>query len=444
MANLNRKAAKTVHFLQTEVWRLSKSDLPGPKRHFLRPLRILLMTLHGFIQDRCALRASALTFYSLLSVVPMLAMAFGLAKGFGLDKALEQQLYENLAGQEQVLERIVAFARRLLENTKGGLVAGIGVGLLLWTALKVMTHIENALNTIWKVRSRSFIRKFTDYLAVMLLGPLLLIISSSLNVYITTQVAAMTNEMEALRAASPVILFFLKLFPFAIVWLLFFLIYEVMPNTRVNILSALVAGVVAGTIYQLTQHLYINTQLAVSKFNAIYGSFAALPFFLFWLQLSWLIVLLGAEIAFAHQHASNYAMIVDYENTSPDLRKRYALFILRQIIHKFEKAQPPPGSDALAEELKLPYTLASGLIADLVACGFVSTVMGASPNGPGYQPARDIHDIWVADVLQAWDQLGRSQLSAEAPDDMKTVDRSLEALRQEARQSANNKLVKDL
>jgi membrane protein len=444
MSKIHRTADRIINFLQTEVWRLSKSELPKTGAFFLRPLRILLLTLDGFVRDNCALRASALTFYSLLSIVPVLAMAFGIAKGFGLDKTLEEQLYLRLAGQEEVLEKIITFSRRMLENTEGGLIAGIGVIVLLWSALKVMNHVEGAINTIWRVRSRSYIRRFTDYLAIMLLAPLLLILSSSFNVYITTQVTALTGKLALLRVASPVIFFFLKLLPFAIVWLLFILIYTVIPNTRVKLSSALIAGILAGTIYQLIQYVYINTQLMVSKQNAIYGSFAALPFFMAWLQLSWMTVLFGAEIAFAHQHASHYAMIVDYQKTSPNLQKRYALYILKRIMQKFENGDAPPSTDELAEELKLPFPLVDRLIANLVECGFVSAVVAHRADGSGYQPARDIHAITVADVLGAWDRLGQENLASETPAEMQSVIQSLESLSREARQSANNRLVKDL
>jgi len=227
-------AEKIVHFLTQGIWQLNREELTQPKGLLLKPLRVLLLTVRGYVRDGCALQASALTFYTLLSIVPVVAMAFGIAKGFGLEQRLESQLYLQFAGQEEVLSKVIGFAHSLLENTKGGLIAGIGVVLLFWSAVKVLIHIENSLNHIWKVNARTFVRKFTDYLTIMIIGPLLVIVSSSANVFITTQVKAITGKLALLEAASPVIYTLLKLLPFGLVWLLFFMVYMIMPNTQVR------------------------------------------------------------------------------------------------------------------------------------------------------------------------------------------------------------------
>ena len=222
--------SKIIAFFSSVIWQLDRDNLPRSRSIFLKPARIALLSIKGFINDQCTLRASALTFYSLLSVVPVVAMAFGISKGFGLEQRLEKQLFLRFAGQEEVISKIIDFARALLENTKGGLIAGIGVALLFWSAIKVLSHIEGALNAIWKVRARSSIRKFSDYLAIMLISPLLIIVSSSANVFITTQVKAITGKLALLQAASPVIVLMLKLLPFALLWLLFILIYMVLAE----------------------------------------------------------------------------------------------------------------------------------------------------------------------------------------------------------------------
>lgn len=444
MPKIQTVTARTIRFLQTEIWRLSKSDLSGPKALLLKPMRILLLTIQGFVRDNCALRASALTFYSLLSVVPVVAMAFGIAKGFGLDQRLERLLYLRLAGQEEIVHKIVGFARSLLENTKGGVIAGIGVAVLFWSAIKVMIHIEGTLNEIWKVRSRTFIRKFTDYLAIMLISPLLVIISSSVNVYITTQVTAITGKLALLRMASPFIFFVLKLLPYGIVWLLFILIYMVMPNTQVRFKSALIAGIIGGTVFQLGQGFYINAQVLLAKYNAIYGSFAVLPLFLIWLQLSWMIVLFGAQIAFAHQHVGHHAMVLEHHKTSAEFQKQNALRILHLIVGRFAAGDPPPTADEIATNLQLPYAMATQLLSHLTESQMVAVVSTASVNGQAFQPARDIQLISVAEVLEAWDKLGDEVLPLTTDAPTESIRRTLKALRQEMQQSSANCLVKDL
>ncbi len=437
-------AEKIIHFFNQGIWQLNKEELTRSKGLLLKPIRIALLTVRGYVRDGCALQASALTFYTLLSIVPVVAMAFGIAKGFGLEQRLESQLYLQFAGQEEVLSKVIGFAHSLLENTKGGLIAGIGVVLLFWSAIKVLIHIENSLNHIWKVSARSFVRKFTDYLTIMIIGPLLVIVSSSANVFITTQVKAITGKLALLEAASPVIYTLLKLLPFGLVWLLFFMVYMIMPNTQVRFPSAIIAGVIAGTIYQLTQGVYISAQVLVSKYNAIYGSFAALPLFLIWLQLSWMIVLLGAEIAFANQHVSHYTMATDYRKTSPDFRRRYALHILRLIIQRFQKGESPLSIDGISKLLKAPFLLVEELVEQLYQGGLISKVEGNN-NGPSaFQPARDIHTITVASVIDALDKRGDKQFPMGNDHDFEIVSKAVDDVRKEMERSQANQLVKDL
>ncbi len=436
---------RIIQFFTADIWRLNKEDLSKPRAICLKPLRLAVMTIRGYVRDNCALQASALTFYTLLSIVPVVAMAFGISKGFGLEQRLEKQLYLRFAGQEEVLSKVIDFARSLLENTKGGLIAGIGVALLFWSAVKVLSNIENTFNHIWKVSGRSSIRKFTDYLAIMIISPLLVVVSSSVNVYITTQVTAMTGKLALLHAASPVIFSLLKLLPFGLIWLLFILIYAVMPNTQVRLSSALLAGVTGGTIYQITQGVYISAQVLVSRYNAIYGSFAALPLFLIWLQLSWMIVLLGAEIAYAHQNINHLSMAGRYQKSTPDLRRRYALHILRLIIQRFSRGEPPLSADQISQTLEMPVVTVTRLLEDLRESSLVSAVEGIKNTGPPkYQPARDIHTITVASVLEALDKRGANSRPNLHGPEFTIVSQVVDEIQAEMKQSPKNRLVKDI
>ena len=436
---------RTLNFLRHDIWRLDQDALSRPKAFLLKPTRIILLALQDFVRDKCALRASALTFYSLLSVVPVAAMAFGLAKGFGLEERLAKQIYVWLPGQTAAVERIIAFARALLDSAQGGVVAGVGVLVLFWSALKVLRQIEAALNDIWKVPGRAFLRQFTDYVTLMIFSPVLIIVSSSLNVFIRTQITDLTSSLALLRIASPVIFFFLNLLPFALLSILFILIYLVMPNVRVRLKSAIIAGMISGTLYQSSQSLYIGTQVVVSKYNAIYGSFAALPLFLIWLQVSWMIVLLGAQITHAHERVATYAMSIDYQNASQTSRKQTALQILQVIIRRFEQGDPPSGSEQIALQLQLPRAMVEDLLQHLVESRLVSMVEESGPDSvTAYQPACDIQRITVVAFLEAWDNVGQNPLDLSAGAQCKPAVQTLSALYDELRRSAANRLVKDL
>ena len=218
---LQERISESVQFLNADIWRL-RADKLRPRRAFwITQLRIFLLAIRRFYADKCELRASALTFYSLLSIVPVVAMAFGVAKGFGLEKMLEAQVLTRLEGQPEVADRILGFARTLLENTKGGAIAGVGVMVLLWTVVKVLGNIESSFNDIWGIKkARTLGRKLADYLSVIMISPVLLITASSVTVLLTTQIESMVERLSFLGDAAITVIFLLRLLPYAVIWIL--------------------------------------------------------------------------------------------------------------------------------------------------------------------------------------------------------------------------------
>ncbi|MDX9822574.1 MAG: YihY/virulence factor BrkB family protein, partial [Syntrophales bacterium] len=215
MKTISKIIPKIVVFIKRDVWRIRRTDLPPGKSFFLTLLRVLILSIRGFDEDKCQLRASALTFYSLISIVPVAAMAFGIAKGFGFEKMLESQLRAKLTGHEEIVDNVVQFSHSLLESTKGGLLAGIGVIVLFWAVIKVLGQIEESLNDIWGIKEqRPLGRKFGDYLSLMLICPVLIILSSSVTVFVTTQVTLILEKITILGAFSPIVFFLLKLLPY--------------------------------------------------------------------------------------------------------------------------------------------------------------------------------------------------------------------------------------
>ncbi len=220
MKVVSNQIAQSIQFLKADIWRVRTSKLSTQKSFWIRQLRIILLAIRGFAEDKCQLRASALTFYSLLSVVPVVAMAFGIAKGFGFERLLERQLVENLQGQQEVLERIIGFANTLLENTRGGLIAGVGVAVLFWTVIKLLGNIEKSFNDIWGINTpRTMGRKFSDYLSVMLICPFLLIMASSVTVLIANYVTLIVDSLSFLGPLAGGILLSLKILPYAFIWI---------------------------------------------------------------------------------------------------------------------------------------------------------------------------------------------------------------------------------
>jgi membrane protein len=398
-------------FFNEKIWSIPLEKQSGRQKLWLRLLRTLALAVRGFREDKIGLRASALTVYSLLAVVPVAAMAFGIAKGFGLKEYLERQLLTNFRGQQEVLDWIIRFAESFLEETRGGIIAGIGLVILLWSVLKVFSNIESSFNAIWQIRrSRSWFRKFSDYLSIMLIAPIVVILSSSSVVFITTRLEEIATEIDLLGFIAPVILFLVKLIPYVLIWFLFTFIYMFMPNTKISFRSAFIGGIVAGTIFVAVQWLYINSQIGVSRYNAIYGSFAALPLFIIWLQISWLIVLLGAEIAFSDQNLEQYEFESDVENMSLYSKKILALLITHLLVKNFVKVENPLTAEQISQKLKIPIRLVRKILHELLECRIVSEIVSPNTKERAYQPAQDVDNLSIAYVINKLEHIGKDKI----------------------------------
>jgi membrane protein len=433
------------HFLKTDLWRMQPRDLAGGKSVLLRPLRILLLAFRGFLDDNCQLRASALTFYSLLSVVPVAAMGFGIAKGFGLEQNLQQLLVEKLEGQEEVLQWIIQFAGALLANTKGGVIAGVGVLLLFWAVINLLNNIEKALNDIWYLKKgRSFARRLSNYLSLMLICPVLLIASSSLTVFITSQMTVITEKISVLGTISPLIFFLLKLSPFVVAWVLFTFLFIVIPNTDVSIKSGLSAGILTGTVFQIVQKAYIYFQIGVANYNAIYGSFAALPLFLMWLQLSWLVVLFGAEVSFAVDNEEEYGPEPEVEKPSPHFQRLLALRVTALCVRRFCDGEPPADAAAISHALGSPIRLVQQALSDLVEARVLSLVKHEDQTKRYYQPAQDPGNLTIKRVSALLDKNGSDNIPLTQDREFEKLCLKLESLEQLSASSPDNVSLKDL
>jgi len=436
---------KVLNYLKHDIWRVRVQKLSRRKSLLIRSLRIFILSLREFGHDQCYFRASALTFYSLLSIVPVFAMAFGVAKGFGMEKLLEERLLDNMQGQEEVVTRVIEFSSTFLENTKGGLIAGIGILLLFWTIVKVLGNIEKSFNEIFGVhQNRSFGRKFGDYMALMMICPVILIFSGSLTVFVTSQVTVITEQIGILGMFGPIIFGLVKLVPYTVIWGLLTFLYIFMPNTKVQFSSALLGGIVAGTLYQFFQALYVHFQIGVANYNAIYGSFAALPLFLMWLQISWLVVLFGAEIAFAHQNEETYEFESDCLQISESFKELLTLRIAHVCIQAFKEGKEPWTARKIAQELEMPIRLVRQLVDDLAEAGVLTEIKDANGRVGSYQPARDINTLTVKSVLDAINQHGHDQLPVNETKELEKLRNCLKDFHASLEKSPSNLILKDL
>lgn len=432
-------------FLATDIWRIRTKNLKKPQSFWIKQLRICLLAVRRFDEDECLLRASALTFYSLLSIVPVIAMAFGVAKGFGFEKVLETLLIEKFPAEEEVVFQIIVFARSFLETTKGGVIAGFGLVFLFWTVIKVLGNIEKSFNSIWGVKKgRSLARRFSDYLSVMMIGPVLIIMASSLTVLVTTKVTLILENLAFLGPVSGIILYFLGFLPLLVMCGLFTFVYIFMPNTSVRFKSALIGGIFGAVMYQTVQWIYITFQIGVSKYGAIYGSFAALPLFLIWLQLSWLIVLFGAEISFAEQNVNTYEFEPDSLKASIAFKRLMALAVTQVCVRQFEKGETPMTAQEIAQSLELPIRLVNQVTFDLTEAKVLTEVKTNGENICGYQPARDPNELRISRVLELLARRGVNDIPYAETAEVKRIEAALESMSRAFKSSPDNLLLKDI
>jgi membrane protein len=348
-------------------------------------------------------------------------------------------------GQQEVIDYIISFANSFLETTQGGLIAGVGIVILLWTVMKVFGNIEDSFNAIWQIhKARTWPRKISDYFTMMLIAPILLILSTSANVFITTQITQITEEVALLGYISPLIFFLIKLIPYVLFWLVLTVIYMVMPNTKVDFKSAFVAGIIAGTIFVFVQWGYIHFQVGVSRYNAIYGSFAALPLFLIWLQISWVIVLLGAEISFSVQNVEKYEFDPDVQNLNLYSRKVLTLMIVRLVVRRFVEGEQPLTSKEISQQLEIPIRLVRDTVYMLLESNVFSEVTTLHDKEKAYQPARDVNMLTVSYVLHVIEHHGADKVLAVASKEKVQIEKILSKFDQLMKESDGSKLMNDI
>jgi membrane protein len=278
----------------------------------------------------------------------------------------------------------------------------------------------------------------------MLIAPLLVIVSSSVMLYVSTNMEGASEEIQIIQAITPVLEFIFRILPYALVWLLFTLLYMIMPNTKVKFKYALIAGIFAGTLFQVTQWAYIHFQIGVSKYSALYGTFAALPLFLFWLQLSWLIVLLGAEVSFAYQNVDNYEFESESLEVSRHKKRLLSLLILHYLIKGFEKGDPPPNSTRISQDLGIPIRLVRLILFDLLKAGILVETVTDSPKDNGYLPGMDINRISIHYVITKLDFIGKDEIMVKDSNELKKLSELDDRMNKHLQSSSDNVLIKDI
>lgn len=399
----NVKQAKK--FLLEDIWRVTDDEVSKKRGMIYNAIKIATLSVREFTQGRVINKASALTYSTLLAIIPTLAILFAIARGFGFANLLESQFRSGLGGEaSQAAEIVLSFIDSYLSHAKSGIFVGVGLIMLFYTVLLLTYNMERTFNSIWQVKKpRSLYRKVTDYFSMILILPLLVMLSSGLSIFIST----MVKNMEEFVLLAPIVKFLVRSIPFIITWSMFTALYIFMPNTTVKFKYAVGPGILAGTAFQTFQYLYIGTQIWISRYNAIYGSFAAIPMFLLWAQISWSICLYGVQLCYVAQNLRNFSFSKETENISRRYHDFLCILIMSLICKRFKTEQSPYTAESLSDEHKIPIRLTKNILYELQDLHMIcETQEEDEDNSVGYLPSVDINCMDVAMLLSRLDTAG--------------------------------------
>lgn len=427
MSNIISFVKKIWFYVSIKIWGIRLDKINKRKGNLIKQIRILSLAIKGFNEDKCFTKATALTFYTIFSIVPILALIFAVSKSFGYEKNIQIKLLASYPEYIKILTPSFEYANSVLANAKGGIIAGIGIVLLGWSILKLLISIEQNFNEIWGIKQgRTWIRKLTDYLTLMVISPLLLIIAGGLIITIETRIVN-SNLFGFLN------ILLIKLFAYALISTVFAFLYFVLPNTKVKFKSAVIAGILSSILFQLLQWTYLKFQIGANSMNAIYGGFAALPLFLIWVQYSWFVVLFGAEIAFANQNVSHYELENEIEKLSFRYKKVISIMIANIVAKAFYNSEKPLSSFDISKKLDLPHRLTQTIINEFTESGIFIELKIEDFNEIIYQPGVTESKFTVNYLIDTLEKKGVNSLPInetleliQVNELMKKIDKSIE------------------
>ena len=405
MNNWTMEIQQLIHFFKTGIWQITRGDVSPLRYLMVNVMKKTLLAVRFFTAKRVLTKASALTYSTLLAIVPILAVVFAIARGFGYNKYIEVWFRDALSSQPQTADIIIGFVNSYLVHTKSGIFLGIGLLFMLYTVLMLVSNIEEAFNEVWQVKkSRSVFRTFTDYLAMFFVFPILIVISSGISIFLATVADSMPDFLMLGSAVRTLI----DLTPYVLMSLMFIALYIFMPNTKVKLSSVIVPGILAGIAMQGLQFVYIHSQIFLSSYNAIYGSFAALPLFMLWMQISWTICLFGAELCYTNQNLDYY----DYDANAGEISHRYRLMLcallMSRICKRFAEGRKPYSLLELRKETNIPIRFVNDLLYELIDANLLIEVTSDEKGEESrFMPSENLSNLTLGTMIDRLEARGR-------------------------------------
>lgn len=370
----------------------------------VRIIKTANLAVSSFMDRGLQIKSMSLTYSTVLALVPAFALLFAIGRGFGFQNLLEQNLYTYFPAQNKAISVVLGFVDSYLKQASQGIFVGVGLVMLLWTLVSLLSYIEAAFNSIWDIhRERSLYQKLTDYISICLIIPVMMICSSGISIFMST---AIDNNID-IPFLTPVINGALECVPLVLVWVAFSLSFLLIPNTKVQFKYAAISGAVCAIAFQVIQLLLLNGQIYVAKYNAIYGSFAFLPLLLIWLQLSWLILLAGCVLTYSLQNVFTYNFLGDISTISPDYRRRLAIVLMAIVVRRQIAGRPPLTRSEISSLHDIPIRIVNRLCENLLKARLVYNVL-LGEDRVGVAPAVNPETLSVGELLRELDAVGES------------------------------------
>ncbi|MDO4318948.1 MAG: YihY/virulence factor BrkB family protein [Bacteroidales bacterium] len=395
---LTAKAINLWRYCSTDVWRDTR------RSRWIDVVKTLNLSVRSFLNHDIQSQACSMTYRTLLAIVPALALLFAIGRGFGLQNALQDELYRIFPAQHQAVSYAMQFVDSYLSQASEGLFVGVGIVFLLWTMISLLSNVEDVFNTIWSVKQgRSFVRKITDYTAMLMILPVIMICAGGLSLMLSSTIRSIFD----VDFLTPLVSFIVEGMSWVMTWLFFGLLYILIPNTRVKTVNALIAGVFAGTGFLVLQWVFVTGQMYVARYNAIYGSFSFLPLMLIWMQLTWVVTLAGGVICYSSQNIFMYNFDNAIRNMSSSYYSRLMLAVCALSVQDFVAGRGAMLVSDAVKRYNLPPRLVS-LMCDKLVKARVLSVVEVDPRHEifGYQPALDPAKLTVAEVFRRLDSIG--------------------------------------
>ena len=401
--DMREKFKQLVHFLTRSLWRVTEDDVSRGRYKSYNLLKITIQTVKCFIKDRVWIRAAALSYTTLFSIIPILALLFAIAKGFGFSNLMERLLRGGMV-ENGTIDMVMTFIDNYLEYAKSGVFIGVGIVMLLWAIVNLADSIEGSMNAIWDVKKeRSYFRKLTDYMALFIVFPIIIILYAAVSIFMTT----IYQRLAEYYLISSFVHVCIKLAPYVLSGLIMTGLFLFIPNTKVRFKNAFIPGMITGIIFQAFLYIYIQIQMSVSSYNAIYGSFAIIPMFMLWADISWSIILFGVEMSYVSQNIELYNFGQEVDNVSRRYHDFLCVVVMSLICKRFEQGEPPYTASELSDAGEIPIRLTNRLLDELETVGLIYGFSAdAKSDIEHYLPAIAISKLSVGRLLSTLESHG--------------------------------------